>query len=74
VTCRRGGPISFPDFDHDYQFVSLRHPSDYPITEGRIVSNRDLDIAPAEYDEHFDEEHVPHSTALHSRLRDGSAG
>ena len=29
-----------------------------------------LDIAPAEYDEHFDEEHVERSTALHSRLRE----
>ena len=31
--------FTFPDFDQDYQFVSLRHPTDYPITEGRIVSN-----------------------------------
>ena len=28
---------------------------------------------PREYDEHFVEEQVPHSTALHSRLRDGDA-
>jgi sulfhydrogenase subunit alpha len=63
--------FAFPDFDQDYQFVSLRHPTDYPITEGRIVSNRGLDIAVSEYDEHFEELQVPHSTALHSRLRDG---
>lgn len=61
----------FPDFDHDYQFVSLRHPSEYPITEGRIVSSRGLDIAAGEYDEHFAELQVPHSTALHSVLRGG---
>jgi coenzyme F420-reducing hydrogenase alpha subunit len=64
--------FDFPEFDHDYQFVSLRHPSDYPITEGRIVSSRGLGITPGQYDEHFVEEQVPHSTALHSRLRDGS--
>ena len=29
-----------------------------------------LDISPAEYDEHFEEEHVERSTALHSRLRE----
>jgi sulfhydrogenase subunit alpha len=62
----------FPDFHQDYQFVSLRHPTDYPLTEGRLVSSRGLDIAPAGYDGHFAEEQVPHSTALHSRLRDGS--
>ncbi len=32
---------------------------------------RRLDIAPAEYDEHFEELHVERSTALHSRLRGG---
>ena len=30
-----------------------------------------LDLAPVEYEEHFAEQQVPHSTALHSRLRDG---
>jgi coenzyme F420-reducing hydrogenase alpha subunit len=58
----------FPDFDHDYQFVSLRHPTDYPITAGRVVSNRGLDIGVREYDQHFTELHVPHSTAPHSLL------
>jgi coenzyme F420-reducing hydrogenase alpha subunit len=33
------------------------------------VSSTGLDVAVREYDEHFVEEHVPHSTALHSRLR-----
>jgi coenzyme F420-reducing hydrogenase alpha subunit len=64
--------FDFPDFEHDYQFVALRHPTDYPITEGRIVSNRGLDISVQEYDEHFVEEHVEHSTALHSHRVDGS--
>jgi coenzyme F420-reducing hydrogenase alpha subunit len=64
--------FTFPSFDRDYQFVSLSHPSEYPITEGSIVSSRGLDITPREYDEHFTESQVPHSTALHSRLGDGS--
>ena len=33
-------------------------PGEYPIDRGRIVSNRGLDIAVAEYDDHFVEEHV----------------
>jgi sulfhydrogenase subunit alpha len=60
------GTFAFPDFSRDYEFVSLRQPDDYPITEGRIVSSGGLDIPPADYDRHFTEFQVPHSTALHS--------
>ncbi len=61
----------FPDFSQDYQFVALRHPSDYPITAGRVVSSRGLDIAVRDYDQHFTEIQVPHATALHSVLHGG---
>ncbi len=67
-TVRWVAAFDFPDFDHPYEFVSLRHPSEYPITQGRIVSTSGLDITPATYDEHFTEFQVPHSTALHSVL------
>ena len=70
-TVRWVATFPFPDFDHDYQFVSLRHPAEYPITGGRLVSSRGLDIGPADYDEHFTELQVPHSTALHSVLHGG---
>jgi len=59
----------FPDFEQDYEFVSLRHPDEYPIIEGRLVSSRGLDIGIAEYDNEFEERHVAHSTALHSVLK-----
>ena len=59
------GGLDFPAFDHDYTCVSLRHPDEYAIHEGRIVSNRGLDIPVAEFERHFDEEHVAHSNALH---------
>jgi coenzyme F420-reducing hydrogenase alpha subunit len=61
--------LAFPEFERDYEFVALRHPEEYPFCEGRLVSNKGLDIAVREYDDHFVEEQVPHSTALHSRLR-----
>ena len=67
-TVRWVARFSFPDFDQDYQFVSLRHPADYPITTGRVVSSRGLDIDVREYGQHFTEVQVPHSTALHSLL------
>jgi coenzyme F420-reducing hydrogenase alpha subunit len=60
--------FSFPDFERDYEFVALSHPSEYAVLEGRITSSRGLSIEAPEYDAHFVEEQVPHSTALHSRL------
>ena len=62
--------LAFPELDEDYEFVALSHPEDYPLERGRLVSSRGLDIAPNEYEEHFVEEQVPHSNALHSRLRE----
>jgi len=63
---RFAASLEFPDFEQDYEFVSLRHPEEYPLNEGRIVSSKGLDIPVAEYEEHFIEEHVPHANALHS--------
>lgn len=56
----------FPDFEQDYELVALRHPDEYPLNEGRLVSNKGLDIAISEYENHFAEEHVEHANALHS--------
>jgi coenzyme F420-reducing hydrogenase alpha subunit len=60
--------FDFPDFSRDYEFVSLRDPAGYPIMGDRVVSSRGLDIPAGDYDGHFTEHHVPHSTALHSVL------
>jgi len=30
--------LQFPDFEQDYEFVALRHPTEYPFNEGRLVS------------------------------------
>jgi coenzyme F420-reducing hydrogenase alpha subunit len=60
--------LSFPDFEQDYEFVALRHPDEYPLNEGRLASNKGLDIPVSEYEAHFTEEHVEHSTALHSTI------
>jgi sulfhydrogenase subunit alpha len=61
----------FPAFAMDYDFVALRHPDEYPLNEGRLVSTRGLDLAIEEYEQVFLEEHVERSNALHSRKRDG---
>jgi coenzyme F420-reducing hydrogenase alpha subunit len=59
----------FPDFEQDYEFVALRHPDEYPFNEGRLVSNRDIDIDIADFETEFEERHVAHSTALHSLVK-----
>jgi coenzyme F420-reducing hydrogenase alpha subunit len=68
-TVRWVGTLPFPDFTQDYDFVALRHPTEYPLNEGRIVSSSGIDIAVTEYEEVFEEQHVRHSTALHSVIR-----
>ena len=65
-TARFTSTLEFPDFERDYLFVAMHHPSEYPFNRGRLVSNRGLDIAVREYDHHFFEEHVAHTTALQS--------
>jgi coenzyme F420-reducing hydrogenase alpha subunit len=61
--------FTFPQFERDYEFVALRHPDEYPFNEGRLVSNRDIDIDIADYETQFEERQVAHSTALHSVVK-----
>jgi coenzyme F420-reducing hydrogenase alpha subunit len=68
-TVRWVGTFAFPALERDYEFVALRHPREYPLSEGRIVSSLGLDIPAAEYEAHFVEEHVQRSSALHSARR-----
>ena len=65
--------LEYPDYHYDYTCVSLQHTDEYPIIEGRLASNRGLDIAVSQFPEYFDEEHVAHSNALHGRLQDTSS-
>ena len=68
-TVRWVAGFSFPDFEHDYEFVALCHPDEYPFNEGRIVSSHGLDTTAREYDAHFVEHHVKHSNALHATIK-----
>jgi len=68
-TVRLTSTLEFPNFEQDYEFVALRHPDEYPFNEGRLVSNKGLDIVAAEYEDQFVEMHVKHSNALHSLMR-----
>ena len=69
ATAKLVSTFEFPDFEMDYEFVSLRHPEEYPLMGGRIVTSSGLDISIREYEFHFEERHVPHSNALHGLER-----
>ena len=58
--------FDFPELEIDYECVSLKHSNEFPMNEGRIVSTSGLDISVEEYERHFEERHMPQSTALHS--------
>jgi sulfhydrogenase subunit alpha len=70
ATVRWAGELPIPDFRCGPELVALAEPGRYPIDLGRIVSDRGLDIAPAEFDTNVVEEHVAHSNALHARIRE----
>jgi len=60
--------LDLPDNRQDFCSVSLRQESGYPMMHGRLVSDQGLNIPIEDYDQHFTEHQVPHSTALHAAL------
>ncbi|MDR3472941.1 MAG: Ni/Fe hydrogenase subunit alpha, partial [Devosia sp.] len=61
--------FTFPDIERDWEMVALRHPTEYPIIEGRIASTDGIDITADEFDAAFEEVHVAHSTSLYGKVR-----
>ncbi len=62
--------MTLPDDQQEFINVALRHDSEYAMNEGRIVSSHGLDIGADEFNQHFREMQIPHSTALYSLLDD----
>lgn len=60
--------LSFPAHSQDFISVSLHHPNEYPMNEGKIISDHGLNIDIVEFENYFSESQVPYSTALHCRL------
>ncbi len=36
--------LPFPEIEQDYEYVSVSHPDEYPFSEGRLVSNKGIDV------------------------------
>lgn len=62
--------LPMPEANRDDEYVALAADDHYAIHHGRIRSTRGLDIAVEEWNDHFAEEHVERSTALHSHLKE----
>lgn len=64
--------LELPDNTHEFTCVSLYHPAEYPLNEGRIVSDHGLNMSIEEFDVYFKEFQVPYSNALHCLLENKS--
>ncbi len=60
--------FQFPDFHAPCEHVALDRAEQYAINEGRIVSDRGLDISMDEYEAHFQETEVPYAFAKQSTI------
>ncbi len=62
--------LETPDFHREARLVALRHQTEYPMNDGRIVSTDGLDIPAGSWPTEFRERQVAWSHALQSRGRD----
>jgi sulfhydrogenase subunit alpha len=73
ATTRWVATLQFPDFSRAYDMVALQHPDEYAMNEGHVASTSGTSVAVEDYENHYEEFHVEHSTALHSGRTDGHA-
>jgi len=56
--------FDFPRFEEAYDFVAVSHPDEYAMCEGPIRTSDGMAISADQFEKHFREQQVPHSTAL----------
>ena len=60
--------LELPDEEQPFISVALHHDDEYALNEGRLISDKGLDIAISEFENNFEESHINHSTALYCLL------
>ena len=60
--------FNFPKLEREYLFVSMQHESEYPFNEGVVTNSQGLAITANQFEDHYKEEHVGYSNALHCAL------
>jgi coenzyme F420-reducing hydrogenase alpha subunit len=63
--------FDFPDMEQPYEYLSLRPESGYPIEKGDVVTTSGKSFRVQDFTKHIQEQHVPHSNALHATLDGG---
>jgi sulfhydrogenase subunit alpha len=58
--------LNLPDNEQNFTSVALHNSTEYPMYHGRLVSSQGLNIDISEFENHFKEHQVAHSTALHA--------
>ena len=66
------GGFDFPDLHRPHTLVCLDNGVTYPFMEGRVISSEGLDVSVQEWPQHFAEQHVERSNALHATLHGGT--
>ena len=62
--------FDFPSFEQPYDFVAVSHADEYAMCEGPIRTSDGLTITADQFEGHFREQQVPHSTALQAVRND----
>ena len=70
ATVSMAAGFDVPDFEQPYEYVALRADDGYPLEQGTFVTSSGHEFPAAQFAEWVTEEQVPHSHALHARLRD----
>ncbi|MFH1157729.1 MAG: Ni/Fe hydrogenase subunit alpha [Pseudomonadota bacterium] len=68
-TVRWVATLDFPEFEQDYTFVALRHPDEYAINEGDIVSSDGQEMTAGKFEQYIEEHHAKHTNALQCVVR-----
>ncbi len=69
MTLKWVSDFEFTDLEQNYTFLALRGPSEYPMNVGSLITNEGHHLITSEFEDHFQEEQVPYSTALHCTLQ-----
>jgi coenzyme F420-reducing hydrogenase alpha subunit len=72
-TVQFAATLDYPDFEIDYEFVSITGSDEYAIYDGDILSSTGRRVSVNEFETVYLEFQVPQSTALHSHTVDGNA-
>ena len=61
--------FKFPELEKDYNCVALQPDDQYPFNDGPIASTSGLKITAGDFADHFTEEHVSRSNAMHATMQ-----